>query len=33
MFNSILFTQAPFDTRITDDSGNLLKDGLIEWGY
>ena len=29
MFNSILFTQAPFDTPITDDSGNLLKDGDV----
>jgi hypothetical protein len=29
MFDSILFTQAPFDTPITDDSGNLLKDGDV----
>ena len=25
----MLFTQAPFDTPITDDSGNLLKDGDV----
>ncbi len=29
IFNSMLFTQAPFDSPITDDSGNLLKDGDV----